>query len=210
MPRNAFLRWATHVPQAYDNIAEKWQKERATAAQKGFRERQFLDQLTVPLHRGAAVLDVGCGCGMPIMDYLIGRGFQLTGLDASVRMLVLARAVAPDATLIQGDVRTAEPGSTFDAIVAWDSIFHIPRGDHSAIFNKFRSWLKPGGRLLVSLGGSASEDFTSEMFGETFYYSGHDPSEALTILKEAGFEVEHWEVDDSSSRGHIAILAVRS
>src|SRR6185295_16928052 len=128
----------------------------------------------------------------------------------SARMLALAREAFSNAILIQADVRTADVPGPFDAIIAWDSIFHIPRTDHKAIFERFRAWLRPGGRMLLSLGGSAAEDFTSEMLGETFYYSGHEPSEALNMLKQVGFEVEHWEVDDPASRGHIAILAVRS
>src|SRR5262249_16281640 len=59
-------------------------------------------------------------------------------------------------------------------------------------------------------GGSGDAGFTSEMHGETFFYSGHEPREALQLLAAAGFEVEHWEVDDPSSRGHIAVLAVRT
>ena len=155
------------------------------------------------------MLDVGCGCGTPILEYLTGIGLAVTGLDAAGGMLAFARAAVPQSTFIHGDMRTADPGGPFDAIVAWDSVFHVPRTDHRSVFERFSSWLKPGGRLLVSLGGSAADDFTSDMLGETFYYSGHEPSEALMILKEAGFETEHWEVDDPSSRGHIAVLAVR-
>jgi hypothetical protein len=47
------------------------------------------------------------------------------------------------------------------------------------------------------------------MHGATFFYSAHEPSEALGLLEGVGFEVEHWEVDDPSSRGHIAVVAVR-
>ena len=124
-------------------------------------------------------------------------------------MLDLARRAVPGVTFLHGDMRVAEPGGPFDAIVAWDSVFHIPRAEHAAIFSRFRSWLRPGGRLLVSLGGSGEDGFTSEMHGETFFFSGFEPIEALQVLCEAGFEVEHWEVDDPSSRGHIAVLAVQ-
>jgi cyclopropane fatty-acyl-phospholipid synthase-like methyltransferase len=106
-------------------------------------------------------------------------------------------------------MRTADPGRAFDAVVAWDSVFHIPRVEHEGLFRRFRSWLRPGGRLLVSLGGSADAELRSQMYGETFFYSAHAPSEALRLLEGVGFQVEHWEVDDPSSRGHIAVLAVR-
>jgi hypothetical protein len=88
-------------------------------------------------------------------------------------------------------------------------VFHIPRVEHEGLFRRFRSWLGPGGRLLVSLGGSADAELRSQMYGETFFYSAHAPSEALRLLEGVGFQVEHWEVDDPSSRGHIAVLAVR-
>ena len=122
-------------------------------------------------------------------------------------MLDFARRAVAGAEFILGDMRNADPGGPFDAIVAWDSVFHIPRADHLAIFERFRSWLRPRGRLLVSLGGSGEAEFTSQMHGETFFYSGHEPFEALRVLERAGFLVEHWEVDDRSSRGHIAVIA---
>jgi hypothetical protein len=54
---------------------------------------------------------------------------------------------------------------------------------------------------------SGGEGFTSEMFGHTFFYSGYGPDVARRLLEAAGFEVELWEVDDPSSRGHIAVIA---
>jgi cyclopropane fatty-acyl-phospholipid synthase-like methyltransferase len=195
------------VPEAYDRIAERWRADRL--ATSGLRERRFVDRLIEPLRPGARVLDVGCGCGAPIAAYLAGRGMQVTGLDGSARLLRYARELLPGATFVHGDMRTAEAGGGYDAVVAWDSVFHVPRGDHAALFGRFRSWLRPGGRLLLSLGGSGDEGFTSEMHGEAFFYSGHEPAEALGLLEAAGLAVEHWEVDDPSSRGHIAVLAAR-
>src|SRR6185295_12872355 len=116
------LLWARKVPQAYDKVAEAWHKERATAAKNSFRERRFLDQLVAPLSPGASIFDVGCGTGTPIMQYLVGRGLRVTGLDVSARMLALAREAFSNAILIQADVRTADVPGPFDAIIAWDSI----------------------------------------------------------------------------------------
>ena len=208
MSSNDLGQWAKHVPAAYNRIAEAWRQDRLGAAKHGLREQPFLDRLTAPLLPGASVLDVGCGFCMHA-EHFVRRGFQVAGLDASKRMLDLARVTVPEASLIHGDMRTADPGGPFDALVAWDSVFHLPRGDHELMFKRFGSWLRPGGRLLISLGGSGDEGFTSQMHGETFYYSGYEPVDALQLLTRAGFEVEHWEVDDPSSRGHIAVLAVK-
>jgi cyclopropane fatty-acyl-phospholipid synthase-like methyltransferase len=196
------------VIRAYDRIADAWRDARVAGAVT-FRERPWVDRLVLPLLPDARILDAGCGCGVPIASYLVGLGFEVVGLDGSARLLELARAAMPGTQFILGDMRTADPAGSFDAIVAWDSVFHLPRDEHREIFRRFRSWLRPGGRLLVSLGGSADAELRSEMHGATFFYSAHEPSEALDLLEGVGFEVEHWEVDDPSSRGHIAIVAVR-
>jgi trans-aconitate methyltransferase len=199
---------AEHVVAAYNRIAAAWRDARV-AGSVSLRERALLERLVLPLPAGARILDVGCGPGEPITADLARRGFRLIGLDASERMLELARRAVPAATFLLGDMRTADPAGPFDALVAWDSVFHIPRAEHRRVFARFRSWLCPRGRLLVSLGGSGEAGFTSQMHGETFFYSGHERAEALRMITRAGFQIEHWEEDDPSSRGHIAVLAVR-
>ncbi len=204
---------AGRVIEAYDRIASAWRSDRGRAAAVEICRGGILARFLDPLPVGSCVIDVGCGCGEPLMAYLAARGLRVTGLDGSARMLDLARLAVPTAAFVLGDMRTANPGGPFDAVLAWDSVFHLPRCDHASMFTRFRSWLRPGGRLLLSLGGEGGdgdEGFTSEMHGETFFYSGHEPLEALRLLEGAGFRVEHWEVDDSSSRGHIAVLAVRN
>jgi trans-aconitate methyltransferase len=198
---------ADRVTDAYDRIAPMWRADRL-GAREPFRERALVDRLVAPLPPGARILDVGCGCGEPVAADLASRGFAVTGLDGAARMLDLARRAVPAATFLLGDLRVAHPGGPFHAVVAWDVVFHLPRADHPAVFARFRSWLRPGGRLLLSLGGSGEEGFTSRMHGETFFYSAHEPAVALGQLERAGLRVEDWEVDEPSSRGHVAVLAV--
>jgi cyclopropane fatty-acyl-phospholipid synthase-like methyltransferase len=93
----------------------------------------------------------------------------------------------------------------YDGIIAWDSIFHIPKTQHAALFDNMHRWLRPGAPLLLSLGGSEGE-FTAPMFNVEFFYSGHAPDVAATLLREAGFDILLSEIDDPSSRGHLAVL----
>lgn len=143
---------------------------------------------------------------MPVATWLVAQNARVTGLDLSKQLLELARDAVPTANFVLGDMRTAEPGGPFDLVVAWDSVFHVPRADHADVFARFASWLKPRSVLVMSLGGTAWEG-TSEMFGEQFFYSGHAPAESLALLAAAGFIVDHFEIDDPSSRGHLAVLA---
>src|SRR5262249_47407565 len=148
-------------------------------------------------------------------------GYCLIGVDQSEKMLEIAKQEVPEAKLIHSDMVEIEFADKFAAAIAWDSVFHVERKHHSAIYHKLADSLELGGRLLLSVGGSdvnlkvkdspaedsGIEGFTSEMFGHTFFYSGYDPKVARKMLEAEGFEIEVWEVDDPSSRGHIAVIA---
>jgi cyclopropane fatty-acyl-phospholipid synthase-like methyltransferase len=199
-----------HTP--YDLIAEQWQANKRAA---GYIEHvlRYVDRVLEGLPAGAKVLDLGCGTGEPVARYVVGRGFRVTGVDESAEMLKFARQTIPEAELIHGDMVTVELVDTFDAAVAWDSMFHVERRHHAAIYRKLATYLRAGARLLLSVGGSAPaeddsvEGFTSEMYGQTFYYSGFAPEVTRKLIEESGFEIELWEVDDPTSRGHIAVIA---
>src|SRR5687768_8495179 len=128
-------------------------------------------------------------------------------------MLKFARQTVPEAELIHADMVTVELSDKFDAAVAWDSMFHVERKHHQAIYRKLATVLRAGARLLLSVGGSAPaaddsvEGFTSEMHGQTVYYSCFGPGVARKLIEASGFELELWEVDEPSSRGHIAVIA---
>lgn len=199
-----------HKP--YDLIAERWQADRQVSA---YLEHvsPYVDRILEGLPEGARVLDLGCGTGDPIAKYITERGFRVTGVDESEQMLKFARQTVPEAELIHADMVTVELTDTFAAAVAWDSMFHVERKHHAALYLKLANGLREDARLLLSVGGSAPaeddsiEGFTSEMYGQTFYYSGFAPQVARKLIEASGFEIELWEVDDPTSRGHIAVIA---
>jgi SAM-dependent methyltransferase len=203
---------------SYDHIAEQWNSN--------FRGQAYLDRVLgyvdvvlEGLEPQARVLDLGCGTGTPIAEHLVEKGFRVVGVDQSEKMLEIARLAVPEAEFVHRDMIDVELADGFGAAIAWDSIFHVERKHHSDIFHKLAQSLEHGGRLLLSVGGSGAGNseagnseaggFTSEMFGYTFFYSGHEPGVARKLLEAEGFEIEVWEVDDPSSRGHIAVIARR-
>jgi 2-polyprenyl-3-methyl-5-hydroxy-6-metoxy-1,4-benzoquinol methylase len=44
------------------------------------------------LPRGCAILDLGCGHGVPISEALIAEGFGVYGVDASAKMIAAFRS----------------------------------------------------------------------------------------------------------------------
>jgi cyclopropane fatty-acyl-phospholipid synthase-like methyltransferase len=204
---------------SYDYIADQWH---ANSRGQNYVDRVlgYVDRILEGLPRGSKVLDLGCGTGNPIARHVVQRGFQLVGVDQSKKMLEIAQREVPQGEFIHADMLEVEFHDEFAAIVAWDSAFHLERKHHAALYRRLANSLAAGGRLLLSVGGTTSEDttsdyssdegFTSEMFGQTFFYSGFAPKVARELLEEAGFEIELWEIDDPSSRGHIAVIARKS
>jgi cyclopropane fatty-acyl-phospholipid synthase-like methyltransferase len=190
----------------YDQIANEWHST-PRGADYVKRVLGYVDMILKDLPAGARILDLGCGTGEPIANYMAQRGYQVVGVDESENMLKLAKTAVPNVEFVQSDMIDIQFSGSFAAAVAWDSIFHVDRKHHAAIFSKLSNALNPGGKLLLSTGGTGSEGFTSEMYGHEFFYSGHAPEVARGILESAGFEIELWEVDDPSSRGHIAVVA---
>ena len=199
---------------SYDYIANQWHSN--------FRGQNYVnkvlgyvDKILENLPSGTKVLDLGCGTGNPIARYIVQQGYRVVGVDQSKEMLKIAKKIVPEAELIHSDMLEIQFDDKFAAAIAWDSIFHVERKYHSVVYRKLAGSLKPGGKLLLSLGGSDAEDsddsddegFTSEMFGHKFFYSGYEPKVARKLLEAEGFKIEVWEIDDPSSRGHIAAVA---
>ena len=205
-------RGRTQMQKPYDLIADQWHDNKRDQAYVEHVLR-YVDRFLEGLPAGAKVLDLGCGTGEPIAKYVVQRGFRVTGVDESAEMLRFARQIVPEAELIHADMVNVEFLGTFDAAVAWDSMFHVERKHHAAIYRKLAAALCTRARLLLSVGGSVPaeddsvEGFTSEMYGQTFYYSGFAPAVTRKLIEECGFEIELWEVDDPSSQGHIAVIA---
>jgi SAM-dependent methyltransferase len=190
----------------YDYIAEQWHSNFKGSSYVD-RVLGYVDLVLAGLQSGAKVLDLGCGTGNPIAKYIFEKGFCVVAVDQSEKMLEIAKKQVPKAEFIHSDMINVELANGFGAAIAWDSIFHVERNHHSAIFHELAKSLEHGGRLLLSVGGSGAEGFTSEMYGHTFFYSGHEPEVTRKLLEAEGFEIAFWEVDDPSSHGHIAIVA---
>jgi SAM-dependent methyltransferase len=115
-------------------------------------ERAWLDRLIAPLPRGATILDLGCGGGEPIDRYLIDHGFHIVGVDGNPIAIELAHTRFPRERWLLADMRAIALDETFAAIVAWNSLHLLPPGDQHAMAERIMTWLKPGGRLLLSGG----------------------------------------------------------
>jgi SAM-dependent methyltransferase len=188
------------VADGFDRIAETYA---AWVERDGIGHREsHLALLEAELPEGARVLDLGCGAGVPIARRLAER-FEVTGVDISERQVELARRNVPGVTFIHGDMAAqAFPEASFDAVVAFFSIFHLPREEHGALFRSIASWLRPGGYLVASTGvysdpGTVEEDW----LGAPMYWSFYPGARNLEMLRASGLEIVKAREETSDEDG---------
>ncbi len=171
-------------------------------------ERAWLDLFVETMPAGRRVLDLGCGMGQPIAQYLVERDCGVTGIDTSSPLLQLARQRLPDQRWIEADMRGLDLGERFDGILAYDSFFHLTPEDQRGMFPVFAAHAAPGAALLFTSGPAHGEALGS-FEGETLYHASLDPEEYRNLLADNGFAVLRHGVEDPECGGHTLWLAKR-
>lgn len=103
------------------------------------------------LPRGSAVLDLGCGSGVPITEVLIDQGLVVYGVDASPSLVTAFRQRWPDTPVNCEPVEESEFfHRQFDAVLAWGLMFLLSVRSQQDLIKRISDVLKPGGRLLFT------------------------------------------------------------
>jgi SAM-dependent methyltransferase len=126
-----------------------------------------LDRIWIPrLPARGRVLDVCCGTGY-LAGILVGRGFRVTGVDASPVMIGYARENAPAAEFHVADAASFEmPPEFHGAVSTFDSINHvIGRGALEAAFRQIGAALRPGASFVFDV---LFEEAYQNHWGENF------------------------------------------
>jgi SAM-dependent methyltransferase len=170
-------------------------------------EEFWLDRFCALLSAGAAVLDIGCGSGLPIAVELIRRGFNVTGVDATPAMLALFQRNLPGVATYLADMRQLALDRRFAGLLAWDSFFHLSPGDQRGMFSRFQTHAEPGAALMFT-SGDAEGEVIGELEGDPLYHGSLSPEEYRSLLNAAGFAVIVHVVEDPSC-GHRTIWLAR-
>ncbi len=117
------------------------------------RDESIIDTIlkTANIEPGTAVLDVACGTGVLIPDYLRRGASSVTAVDLSEKMAEIAREkFKTDArvTVLTADAETADFGRRFDRIVVYDAFPHFK--DPARLIAHLSRALNPGGFLTVA------------------------------------------------------------
>jgi cyclopropane fatty-acyl-phospholipid synthase-like methyltransferase len=193
---------------SYNAIAEQWEHHRR---QLGPLEAQVLPLVVEGLAPNSTLLDLGCGTGQPIATFFAAAGFRIVGVDQSPAMLAFAERRLPNEQWVLGTIEKFPSVDDVSAVVAWDSLFHVPRDRHADIFQRVRDTLPDGGRFAFTAGGSEQPAFTDEMFGHTFFYDSFPPEQVRQLLAAARFRIVQETVlnypDGARDKGRVAFVA---
>ena len=165
---------------------------------RGLFEKPWLDRFAAGLPPGGAILDIGCGMGEPIADYLIGLGFRVTGYDSAPSMIALCRERFPGGEWIVGDMRSLDLGRTFDGLLAWHSSFHLSHDDQRGLFSRFAAHANPGAHLMFTSGDDEGVRI-GEWMNEPLFHASLAPKEYCALLEVNSFKVVQHDPRDPKS-----------
>jgi ubiquinone/menaquinone biosynthesis C-methylase UbiE len=149
----------------------------------------WLKKLLNCLEPGSSILDLGCGSGDPA-DIEIAKKHMVTGVDISQTQINLALQKVPGGHFIHGDVETMNfPSASFDAIVSFYAIEHIPREKHKDVLGRIHRWLKAGGFLLLSMEAGEYDNVIGNWLGVPMFISAYSPEIMKRLVISEGFEL---------------------
>lgn len=172
--------------------------------------RELITKLN--LHGNEHILDIGCGDGKVTAEITSHLPYGLvTGIDNSSSMIDLARtnfpkSQYPNLSFEIADARTFSFYSQFDLIFS-NAVLHWVI-DHRPVLQNIYNCLKPGGRILLQMGGKGNaagilivldemrlEDKWKSYFMDfDFPYGFHGDKEYRTWLAETGLIINRVEL----------------
>ena len=170
----------------YEDIAAKFQAVRTAIGAR------HVGDWARALPRGAEVLDLGCGSGIPITRELVNQGLKVWAIDASPSMVAAFSANFPSAQIACEPVDESNFfGRVFDGVVAWGLMFLLPSDEQRRLIRRAAGILAPEGRLLfTSPAGTEPVVWNDSMTGrESRCLSGTEYREilsagGLTVIRE--------------------------
>ncbi|OLE76234.1 MAG: methyltransferase type 11 [Chloroflexi bacterium 13_1_20CM_2_70_9] len=197
------------VRRGYDLVSQVYRRDDADDGTYA----EWLDPLERRVESGSSVLDLGCGCGIPVARRLAQR-YAVTGVDLSPVQIGRARELVPDATFICVDMTTVQfPDASFGAITCLFALIHLPLAEQPALLRSVRRWLRPGGLFMATVGHRAWTGVEKDWLGVKggdMWWSHADADTYRRWLADVGLRVELQTFIPEGTGGHSFVLATPS
>jgi SAM-dependent methyltransferase len=99
------------------------------------------------------ILDIGCGYGWCEYNFLQRGVKKISAIEISENDLTTIKQNIKDERLILkiGDAKNLPfPNESFDTVISWEVIEHIPKNTELSMFKEIYRVLRPGGHLYLS------------------------------------------------------------
>ncbi len=193
------------VERGYNKIYRDYNRNRQMK-----NDRTLIEKFAKSFTENAKVLDVGCGSGK-VAALLSGYGLQIVGIDISKNMLGLAKKNSPRSKFYLMDMKDMNfQSESFDGVISLYAIIHTPRRYHHLILSKMYKFLKPGGRLLISVGRTDSKEwFEKNWHGSRMYWSHFDRKKNEDLIKNTGFRIKYSREIGPPGDRHVFVFATK-
>jgi SAM-dependent methyltransferase len=178
----------TLVRRGYDALSARYDEAYGSTA-----KYPWLGKLIESLPPAAAVVDLGCGNGIPVARDLVAAGHRVTGVDFSRVQVRRARQLVPAATFLESDLTEVRfSPASLDAVLAFYSIIHVPLAEQPALLHRVAGWLRPGGLFAATMGHEAWTGVESNWLGDgtPMWWSHADVATNRRWLASTGLRIE--------------------
>ena len=160
------------------------------------------------LSPNSKILDLGGGTGK-LTDLFIKKGYDSICYDFSEQMMKKAKEFYPNIPYILDDMLNMKEhfkDKFFDGIIAFYSLFHIPKEDLNTLFSDINDLLKENGILCFVVQLGHGEDFIDEPYlkeqGKNVLYFNFFTKEQINeLLQKHNFqkiyEIEKEEIGEN-------------
>ena len=183
--------WKEITRATYNAVAEGYAYRDTQEIDETEEHRSAAAMFCKLIPAGGRILDVGCAAGRDAR-YFHDRGFEVTGIDFSERMIEEARSVNPAIEFEVMDFEALRLDRTFDGIWAAASLHHLPKKNLPGVLQNLYRLLKPGGQFFVKVKHGDRDGMRSnEKFGITAnrYFAFYEVPELETALQDSNFTV---------------------
>jgi SAM-dependent methyltransferase len=194
------------VRRGYDAVSVRYDQEYGGPT----KYQPWLGELRERVPAGGTVLDLGCGSGLPVARDLSVAGYRVTGVDISDVQIRRARELVPNAEFIRADVTDVDFGAaSFDVIVSFFALIHLPLDDQPLLLQRIASWLKPGGLFIATTGYWAWTGVEENWLGggSPMWWSHADADTYRSWITQAGLAIEREDFVPEGDGGHALFWA---